>query len=191
MDASITVEGKRHLGAAVGTSSFVESYVRHKVSGWVREVECISSIATTQLPHASYAVFTHSLASKWTNLARTTPDIEDPASTTSGRYQTAVSIPSLTGQVAFSDAERDLTALPIRLGGLGIINPSRQSTAHNNASMKIIYSPTCGPHPAAISHSPPEAKDKQLRARKNSHTLISGNIHREGRLKLALYLAKL
>ena len=30
---SITVEEKRHLGAALGTSSFAESYVRRKVSG--------------------------------------------------------------------------------------------------------------------------------------------------------------
>ncbi len=30
---SITAEGKRHLGAALGTNSFVESYVKRKVSG--------------------------------------------------------------------------------------------------------------------------------------------------------------
>ena len=36
---SITAEGRRHLGAAIGTQYFVESYVQRKVSGWVEEVE--------------------------------------------------------------------------------------------------------------------------------------------------------
>ena len=73
---SIAVEGKRHLGAALSTSSFVKSYVRHKVSGWVHKLEHLSSIAATQ-PHAAYVAFTHSLNSKWTYLARTIPDNED------------------------------------------------------------------------------------------------------------------
>ena len=60
---SITVDGRRHLGAAIGTRSFVENYVQRKVSGWIREVERLSSIVTTQ-PHAAYAAFTHGLTSK-------------------------------------------------------------------------------------------------------------------------------
>ena len=36
---AITTEGKRHLGAAIGTSNFVESYVQQKVSEWVHEME--------------------------------------------------------------------------------------------------------------------------------------------------------
>ena len=73
---SITAEGKRHLGAAIGTNSFVESYVKRKVSVWVHEVEHLSSIAVTQ-PHAAYAAFTHGQTSKWTYLSRTIPDIGD------------------------------------------------------------------------------------------------------------------
>lgn len=57
-------------------NSFVECYVQHKVSGWVKEVERLSSNAETQ-PHAAYAAFTHGLTSKWTYLARTIPDIEN------------------------------------------------------------------------------------------------------------------
>ena len=34
---SITVEGKRHLGAAIGDATFVESYVQFKVTKWVKE----------------------------------------------------------------------------------------------------------------------------------------------------------
>ena len=64
------------MGAAIGTRSFVEGYVHHKVSNWVQEVERLSSIAATQ-PHAAYAAFTHGLTSKWTYLARTIPNLEE------------------------------------------------------------------------------------------------------------------
>ena len=49
---SITTEGKRHLGAAIGTSQFISVYVEHKVCEWVKEIERLSSIAITQ-PHAA------------------------------------------------------------------------------------------------------------------------------------------
>ena len=46
---------------------------------------------------------------------------------------------SLTGQNAFNDLTRDLLALPIRLGGLGIANPTAESTEHY--SSKSITAP--------------------------------------------------
>ncbi len=36
---TISKEGKRHLGSAIGTRSFVESYVEEKVSKWKEELE--------------------------------------------------------------------------------------------------------------------------------------------------------
>ena len=165
---SITAEGKRHLGAAIGTNSFVESYVKRKVSGWVHEVERLSSIAVTQ-PHAAYAAFTHGQTSKWTYLAKTIPDIGDMLKPVENAIRHRF-LPSLTGQNAFNDANRDLMALPVRFGGLGIIDPCRQSTANNNASEKIT-----APLVALIlqqSHTySSETKAEQLRARKDTRTL--------------------
>ena len=66
----ITTVGKRHLGAAIGTCSFIEKYAEQKIAAWIHEVETISSLATTQ-PHAAYAAFTRGLDNKWTFLART------------------------------------------------------------------------------------------------------------------------
>ena len=128
----------------------------------------LSSIAVTQ-PHAAYAAFTHGLASRWTYLSRTIPNIEDmmkPLETTIRQHF----LPSLTGQNPFNDQYRDLLALPARLGGLGITNPSKQTTSQFDASMKITAAL------AALitqqSHSyPPEAKAKQAKAKRNTHTL--------------------
>ena len=79
-------------------------------------------------------------------------------------------LPSLTGQNPFSDADRNLMALPVRFGGLGIINPSQQCTANNSMAEK-----TTAPLVALIlqqSHSyPPEVKAEQLKARKDSRTI--------------------
>ena len=79
-------------------------------------------------------------------------------------------LPSLTGQNPFNDQYRDLLALPARLGGLGITNPSKQTTSHFDASKKITT-----PLVALItqqSHSYPlEAKAKQARAKRNIHIL--------------------
>ena len=48
-------------------------------------------------------------------------------------------IPSLTGHAAPSDLERELLALPARLGGLGLLNPSHLSTTEYSASMKVTH----------------------------------------------------
>ena len=47
---SVTKEGKRHLGAAIGTQAFKEAYVRERVATWVREIDRLAAIAETQ-PH--------------------------------------------------------------------------------------------------------------------------------------------
>ena len=69
-DVHITINGKRHLGAAIGAKSFTEEYVSRKVGEWVNEIKSLSTIALTQ-PHAAYAAFTHGLSSHWTYISRT------------------------------------------------------------------------------------------------------------------------
>ena len=70
-DTSITIseEEKRYLGGAMGTPSFVQTFVQRKVEGWVKEVLKLSKFAETQ-PHSAYAAFTHGLMSKWNYLLR-------------------------------------------------------------------------------------------------------------------------
>ena len=161
-DVAITAEGKRHLGAAIGTHDFIERYVQQKVSVWAHEVDRLSSIAITQ-PHAAHAAFTHGLSSKWAYLARTIPDCDDLFKPLEDAIRQRL-LPSLTGQNAFNDVDRDLMALPARLGGLGIIDPSHQSATQHNASMKIT-----APLVTLIlqqSHSyPTEAKIEQIEAK--------------------------
>ena len=61
----ITRQGRRQLGAALGSRSFTEEYVTSKVAEWIKEVEKLATIAACQ-PHAAYAAFTQGLSGKWT-----------------------------------------------------------------------------------------------------------------------------
>ena len=75
-DVHITIQGKRHLGAAIGSRTFTEEYICSKVQTWSDEIKRLANVATTQ-PHAVYAAFTHGLSSRWLPYMRTIPDIQD------------------------------------------------------------------------------------------------------------------
>ena len=94
-NVAITSEGRKLLGAAIGTPSFIDAYVQQKVAEWTQEVEQLSNIATTQ-PHAAYSAFTHGLISKWTYLSRTTPDIENHMKPLEDAIRQKL-LPSITG----------------------------------------------------------------------------------------------
>ena len=134
-EVNITIEGRRLLGGALGTHSFVEEYVKQKVDNLVQEIEHLSTIAISQ-PQAAYGAFTHGLTSKWTFLARTISGIADLFEPLEEKIRCQF-LPSLTGRNAFNDDKRDLLALPVRLGGLGITNPVKQTVHQYATSLKI------------------------------------------------------
>ena len=101
---NVPTDGKRHLGAAIGSRSYTEEYV---VGEWSTEIKQLAIIAQTQ-PHAAYCAYTHGLSSRWTFLSRTIPDIADllPLEETIQQHL----IPALTGRPPCSREERDLLA---------------------------------------------------------------------------------
>ena len=131
----ITTEGRPHLGAAIGTPSYVHQYVSDKVQQWATELEKLADIAKTQ-PHAAYAAFTHSLSSRWSFITRTIPDISNLLQQLEDTLQQKF-IPALTGKSAPSDLERQLLSLPARLGGIGVANPIVRCNMEYNASQEL------------------------------------------------------
>ena len=61
----------------------------------------------------------------------------------------------------FSEAERDLVALPVRMGGLGLINPSDSADAEYSASIIIRVSAPLVSKIEAQSHETPEEAEVQ------------------------------
>ena len=125
----ITCEGKRHLGAALGTRNFVVEYVREKAANWKAEIGRLSSFARSE-PHAAYAALTHGLMSHWSFLLRSNEGIAHLLQPVEDAIRRQL-LPAITGRDAISDHERDLLALPARLGGIGVKNPTTQTDEYN------------------------------------------------------------
>ena len=90
---------------------------------------------------------------------RTLPDIENLRQP----YERAISdvlIPSLIGRNC-SEAERDLVALPVRMGGLGLINPSDSADAEYSASIRVS-APLVSKIEAQSHETPEEAEVQRL-----------------------------
>ena len=131
---NVSSQGQRHLGAALGSREYFEDYVNGKVEEWVSEVAKLSEFAATE-PQASYAAFTFGLKHRWTYFLRTLQDIEDLLIPLE-RTVADMLIPSITGHTCTRE-ERDLLALPVRMGGLGLINPSQVATFEYESSVKV------------------------------------------------------
>ena len=130
---NITTEGHKHLGAALGSRSYFEEYVCEKVEDGVSQVVKLAQFAVSQ-PQSSYAAFTFGLRHRWRNFLRTLPDIADLLEPLE-RAISDVLIPALL-EHQVTETERDLLALPVRMGGLGLVNPVNQSRQEYEASIK-------------------------------------------------------
>ena len=69
-EIKITTEGKRYVGAALGTEEFKMSYVKAKVEKWVEDVEELAQIAKDE-PQAALSAYNTGLSQRWTFLQRT------------------------------------------------------------------------------------------------------------------------
>ena len=81
-----------------------------------------------------YSCFTKAICQRWTYVQRTIPDIEQFFHPLEAALREKL-IPALIGR-AVSDTERRILALPVRLGGMGIGNPTKSSHEHR-ASINI------------------------------------------------------
>ena len=115
---TITAEGTRYLGSAIGKPEFREQFFLNKIEEWKREIEQLAVFAKTE-PQAAFAALTHGLRGRYTYLLRTLPA---PATGLRlfDQFLVAQLIPALTGRNNFSEEELTLLRLPARLGGLGI-----------------------------------------------------------------------
>jgi hypothetical protein len=74
---NITTEGRKHLGAVVGSTSYKNSFINSLIDDWIKELQVLSEIARTE-PHAAYSAFIHGLQHSYTHFMRTIQDISIP-----------------------------------------------------------------------------------------------------------------
>ena len=119
---NITTQGKKHLGASLGTSDYKNEFVSSLVKTWVDQIHVLSEIASYE-PHAAYIAFTSCIRHRYTFYMRTIPGIEALLQPLENALRNKL-IPALTDGRHVSDDERKLLSLPPRLGGMGLIMPS-------------------------------------------------------------------
>ena len=130
----ITVEGKRQIGAVIGTEEFKLKFVSEKIEKWVQDVNQLSEIAQEQ-PQAALSAFNVGLSQRWKFIQRTVGGIGHLFQPIEDAIRNRL-LPALCGR-ELSDSERRLMALPYRYGGLGLLNPTETAAREYNASVLI------------------------------------------------------
>jgi len=132
----ITDQGERLLGSVIGTESFREQYIKNRVESWVKDLQSLSKY-TQDDPQSAYSAFTKGLSSRWTHFQRTVPDASELFEPLENNITDQL-IPALVGQEV-SDAERQILALPLRHGGLGLTDPRETAKMEYEHYTQITY----------------------------------------------------
>ena len=131
---NITVAGKRHLGAAIGSSEYKNEYIDEKVRIWVSNIKSLSDIAKSQ-PHVAYAAFIHGEQHKYTYFLRTIAEISENLKPLDDAINNLL-IPALFGSDV-TESEREILTLPVKEGGLGLRKVMDYADISYEASLSI------------------------------------------------------
>ena len=130
----ISTTGVRHMGAVIGSECYKEEYVSKKVEKWIQDIEQLAQIAKDE-PQAVLSSYTKAVSHRWTYVQRTIPNTKHLFAPLENAIRDKL-IPSIVGR-SVSDIERRIFALPVRMGGLGLTDPSKAADLEFNASMTI------------------------------------------------------
>ena len=136
-----------------------------------KQVTKLAEFALSQ-PQACYVAFTYGLKHRWTYFLRTLPDLENLLAPLEQAIADVL-IPSITGHYCTQD-ERELLALPVRMGGMGLTNPSQKAASEYVASANIS-----GPLAHQIKsqvHEPPDENEIHAVQRAMRHDQVKSSI---------------
>ena len=110
--------------------------MKRKVDDWVEQVEKLAVLAAVN-PQAPFEVLTFGLKHRcYIYYLRTLPDIEELLEPLERATGDALILLYMTGHTC-TPAERELIALPVRLGELGVANLCRNRTKEYEASIRV------------------------------------------------------
>ena len=140
---NITSEGKTHLGIPLGSTQYKNRCISEKVQQWCEQVDKLSLFARSQ-PHAAFATFSHGVISGWMFYMRMIPLTCDQLTPLEHIIRGKM-IPAFSGRQTITEEERDLFALKIKDGGMGIPVPHQLASQQRTLSLRI-----CRPLVAAV-----------------------------------------
>ena len=130
----ITASGKRHLGAAIGSTDFRHEYATEKVNHWCEEVSKLAEFALSQ-PHAAFSAYIHGEHHRFSYFMRTIPGMETYLQPLDNIVNEKL-LPAILGST-ITDIDRQLFSLPIRDGGLGIPILTERAVSEFHTSMEV------------------------------------------------------
>ena len=131
----ITSEGKRHLGAVIGSIDYNKEFCEEKVDVWIKELKTLCEIATTY-PQMAYSAYLKGYKSKFTYFLRTIENFHNFVSPID-QLLSENFIPTLFGYDTALDEYRDLFSLNPGEGGLGISILSNEAQEQHASSLRI------------------------------------------------------
>ena len=133
-EIKISSTGERHMGAWVGSTAHKNKYVSDKIEKWVEDVEEMARLAGDE-PQAVYSCYTKAVSHRWSYVQRTIPGIKDLFKPLEEAIKEKL-IPAIVGRKV-SDLERKIFTLPVRMGGMNILNPVETADAEYESSRYI------------------------------------------------------
>lgn len=126
------VNSQRFLGGFIGDTIKKSEYITNKIKKWI---ECIKKMsrASEKYPQTVHAAFTKSLQYEWQYLQRVTDGTEDTYSNLKNAIMTHLTPSIMSREV--TTIEHQLYALPARLGGLAINDPTKQAKTAYETSL--------------------------------------------------------
>ena len=114
------------MGAVIGSLDCKEEYVRKKIDNWVRDTEQLADIAQDE-PQAALSAFTKALCMRWSFVQRTISGI-------SHLFEPLEE--AIVGRKV-SNIERKILALPVRFGGICVLNTVKIADIEHESPVKI------------------------------------------------------
>jgi len=165
---NISTEGKRHLGAVIGSKQYKDEYCKEKINKWKEELELLSVIGQSH-PHAAYIAYTKAFKSKFTFYMRTIESFEEFVDSVddvlSGSF-----LPTLFGQDE-PLPEKLLEVITPTLGGLGV-QSLKEEAPKQIAASKVISEP----HVKTIRNQSMKTPDPSEELKKQQQSLKSAGL---------------
>ena len=133
-DVKITATGHRYLGSYIGDTSGLKEFVDEELQTWKEDIEGLTKIASSE-PQLAYSAFVYGASKRWTFMSRTTPGISDLLNPLEYQIKDEF-IPAIMGKLHVPDAIRNILALPARMGGIGITDPTSTAELEYENSVK-------------------------------------------------------
>ena len=125
-------EGTRYIGGFIGTQEARDEWLEPKLETWKLGIKSLAR-AAKRYPQTAYAGLTQSLQSEWTYLQRVVPNIADSFTP----IERAIATEFLPALFEGEPPERRITQLPVRMAGLGILDPELNCNRHYMVSVAM------------------------------------------------------